>query len=454
MECAIVSPIDEQIIGTFNFVTKQEAIEKIEQLHQGVSILKKIPPYKKAKILQNLATLLEKNKEDLARTITQEMGKVYRESLAEIDRALIVLAAASEEIKRLHGEIIPVEAYAKNKAQKALVEWHPRGVTLAMTPFNFPINLALHKIAPCFAVGNPVFYKPTPQCYLSAKKLVQLCYTAGIPSEALQLVMVQNEDIAEVIAHPQTSCISFTGGTETATKITANTRIQKVLMELGGNDPLILMEDGDLDEAIQATIDHRLSCSGQRCSAAKRVFIHRSHKEAYLKKLTQRIERITVGDPFHQDTDLGPLCSSNAAQKVAQQLKKIEAEGHFFHFFQGPEKAYLSPVLIEMKNLNTFLHHEEIFGPVIPVFTFEKVEEIIPCINASPYGLQAGVFTQKHALIQQLFDKLEVGTLIVNQGPGFRADHLPFGGVKKSGIGREGVAYAMKEFAIRKTLVY
>jgi acyl-CoA reductase-like NAD-dependent aldehyde dehydrogenase len=259
--------------------------------------------------------------------------------------------------------------------------------------------------------------------------------------------------MAALIAHPQIQAINFTGGTAAARAIARAAGFKKLLLELGGNDPLIIMPDADIDKAVAAAINQRFATAGQRCTAAKRLFVHREVYPRFRDALVARTAQLAVGDPALEATFVGPVINARAADEISERIDDVLTRGAVLAFGHQREGNLLSPTILEQVPDDADLVTEETFGPVIPLRSFDSLEEVIELVNASPYGLQAGVFTQNLEVIRRLFEELEVGLLASNDGPGFRAEHFPFGGVKDSGIGREGVKYAIREMSYQKTLV-
>jgi acyl-CoA reductase-like NAD-dependent aldehyde dehydrogenase len=368
-------------------------------------------------------------------------------------RAINTAIASSEEARQISGEVLDSDCYAPTRGKIGITCWKPLGTVFCITPFNFPINIAMHKIAPAFAAGNCILFKPSPQNTQSSLLLCELCYQAGISKDALQFCMPDVADMTAIISHPLVDAINFTGGTAAANSIAAAAGYKKLLLELGGNDPLIVMPDGDINTAVTTAINQRFATAGQRCTAAKRLFIHHDIYDAFKEKLLEETARLVVGDPAQEDTFIGPVINTYAADSVKASIEQAVSVGATVLTGNKQEGNIIYPTILENINEQCELMVEEIFGPVIPLIPFSDIEEIIPIINNSQYGLQGGIFTENLKLIKYLFEVLDVGTLAINDGPGFRAEHFPFGGVKASGVGREGIKYAIREMSFIKTLV-
>lgn len=449
----IQNPFNKETLGSFAYATQDEINKTLNTLNEAKRKTRKIPAFEKAMVLEKLSSLISKNQKEIAILITREVGKPITESMGEVNRASFVAKCAAEEARRLEGEILNCDAYSDMQGKKCHVNYFPLGMILAITPFNFPFNLAVHKIAPAFAAGNTVFFKPGPQNYLSGKYLVDLCYEAGIPRESLKLCMPDIKDMKGIIQDSRVNCINFTGGLIAANIISEQAGFKKLIMELGGNDPLIVLPDGNIDEAVDVAIDQRFGTAGQRCNACKRLYIHKDIYEEFKEKLLTKTKAINIGNPLEESTGLGPLINSKAADDVKARIEGAINAGATLLYGNKREDDILWPTILEDVTDEMELVAEETFGPVIPLFKFKDIEEIIPRINASRFALQAGVFTNNLSIIQTLYEELETGSLNVNAGPGFRADHMPFGGIKETGIGREGVRYAMLEMSSIKNLV-
>ena len=450
---SVTNPYTNAVIFESNYNVFADVEEKLKRLKAGQAAQRNIPAHEKSDILRKLAELLTENSEKLAQLITAETGKTIADSRVEMTRAINTAIASSEEARQISGEVLDSDCYAPTRGKLGIACWKPLGTVFCITPFNFPINIAMHKIAPAFAAGNCVLFKPSPQNTQSSLLLCELCYQAGISKDALQFCVPDVADMAAIIGHTLVDAINFTGGTAAANSIAAAAGYKKLLLELGGNDPLIVMPDGDINKAVAAAINQRFATAGQRCTAAKRLFIHNDIYDAFKAKLLEETNRLVVGDPAQENTFIGPVINSHAANSVKASIEQAVSVGATVLTGNKQEDNIIYPTILENLNEKCELMVEEVFGPVMPLIPFADIEEIIPVINNSEYGLQGGIFTENLALIKHLFDVLDIGTLAVNDGPGFRAEHFPFGGVKASGVGREGIKYAIREMSFIKTLV-
>lgn len=449
----ITNPYNNEEIASYEYDTWKNVENKLDILKSGRGTQKRLSSAERAMILRTLSGLLEKHSEQLATLITTETGKTISDSRVEISRAIKTTIASSEEAKQISGETLSSDAYNPGPNRLGIVVWRPLGTILCITPFNFPINITMHKIGPAFAAGNTILFKPGPQNTASAQLLTQLCYQAGMSQAVLQMVIPNISDMARLIKHDHVDAVNFTGGTAAADAIAKAAGYKKMLLELGGNDPLILMPDGNIEAAVTAAINQRFATAGQRCTAAKRLFIHDSVYDCFRDALVETSRKLIVGDPALDNTFIGPVINSKAADTIITQIEEAVSKGATVALGNRRNGNIVYPTILENIPDDCCIMREEAFGPIMPLRRFSDLDEIIPIINNTPYGLQAGVFTNDHAVMMRLFDELDVGTLATNDGPGFRAEHFPFGGVKQSGIGREGVKYAIREMSFQKTLV-
>ena len=450
----IINPFTMSPIAEVTYTTRDEAFKALALLEKGRDIQKKMAPFQRAEILAKLAELMKRDKEKIATQITQEMGKTISDSMVEMDRAITTITLSSQEAIRINGEVLNSDAFAPRRDKRGMVEHFPLGIVFAITPFNFPINLSVHKIGPAFAAGNCILFKPGPQNYLSGKMLTALCHEAGMPRETFQMVNPDIPVMSELTAHSSINCISFTGGVVAAKAIAKNAGLKKLLFELGGNDPLIVMPDGDVAAAVKTAINQRFGTAGQRCTASKKLFIHESLYEPFKTLLLEETKKLVVGDPMKKETFVGPVVNSKAADEIMRRLDQAVQMGAKILHGHKREGNIIHPTVVENLETQCDLVREETFGPVIPLMKFKNLEEVIEQLKTSAFGLQAGVFTNDLRTIKRLYEELEVGALAVNDGPGFRAEHFPFGGMKESGMGREGVVYAIREMSAVKTLIF
>ena len=452
---SIFSPYSGKLVGKVGLSSPAKVKSAVESSVLAYNTYaKKQTPYERYQVLNKAYEGIKSDAEKLAALISNESGKVIRESRAEVQRALSVLMYAAEEAKRIHGQILPCDITAQSTGKNAYVHHLPLGVIAAITPFNFPLNTVVHKVAPAIASGNCVVLKPSEKTPLTAEFLADIFIKAGIQPGIFNVVQ-GGADVGEaLVTHDKVRMVSFTGSVAVGKQIAKLAGMKKITLELGGNDPLIVFADGDLDLAAEIAIEQGLGTCGQRCTAVKRIWVEESVENDFLERLIPRVRSMKIGDPLDPTTDIGPMISEAASSMVARRVDGALKLGAQAIISGRQEKAVHSPVVLNRVNLESELIQEETFGPVLPILSFQDMDQAIRQINDTPFGLQAGVITNNFNTIKKLFGELEVGALIVNGGPGFRVDSLPFGGVKDSGIGREGIIAAIQEMCESKTLIF
>ncbi len=450
----VINPWDGSVVGSFTWATPEETEAALATLARGKEVAASMPAFERAEILLRLADLMDADADSLAALITREIGKTLRDSRIELQRAANTVRCSAEEARRLQGKVLDSDAWPPARGRWGLVHRRPLGIVLAITPFNFPINLAVHKLGPAFAAGCPVFFKPGPANVLSGRRLTELAHEAGVPPELLQCCVPDVPVLREVVRDDRIAVISFTGGVPTAHAIAADAGPKKLLLELGGNDPLMVFDDADVSKAVATTIAQRFGTAGQRCTAAKRVFVHEAVFDRFRDELVAATEQLVVGDPMDEATFVGPVVNERAAALVLARVEAAVAEGATLLTGGRREGTLVWPTVLEGVPDTAVLCADETFGPVVPLFSFADEDELVRRVNSTPFVLQAGLFTNDMARVKRLFERLDVGAVAVNDGPGFRAEHFPFGGVKQSGLGREGVRSCIAELTTDKVLIW
>ncbi|MDH4468856.1 MAG: aldehyde dehydrogenase family protein [Bacteriovoracaceae bacterium] len=455
MNFEIINPYDASLVASVPYTTSHEWRAKLEIVkNKGRDMQRSLSPFERSVILNQIASLLKRDREILSLRITNEMGKTITDARLEIDRAALTFRHSAIEATQIVGEILPTNSLSNNRTTSCLVNYAPMGVVLCITPFNFPINLAAHKIGPAFAAGNTILLKPNPQTYQSTEHLLRLCIEAGMPIEGIQWILPDVSEMEQIIQSEDIDAISFTGSYPVARAIASKAGIKKLLLELGGNDPIIVMSDGDVERAALAAIQQRFGCAGQRCTAAKKVYIHEDRYQEFKKLLIEKSKKLVIGDPKDGQTFIGPVVSKKAAELIMQRIAAAIEEGATHLLGNERVGNIIHPTILENVSLKSELIKDETFGPVLPLFSFRDHQEVIKSLNSTPFGLQAGLFTDNFNVIKDFQAQLNVGAIIVNEGPGFRLENLPFGGQKQSGLGREGVRYAIREMSVTKSLIY
>ncbi|HII40228.1 MAG TPA: aldehyde dehydrogenase family protein [Thermoplasmata archaeon] len=422
----------------------------------GSKRMRRMPVHERARILEATSESLRKNARMLAETIAIEAGKPIKYSLKEAGRAAVTMKFSAEEAKRIHGETVPFDAEPRGEGMFAYYVREPVGVVFAITPFNDPLNLVAHKLGPAIASGNSTILKPSLLTPLSAIRLVDLTRSAGLPDECAQVLVARgdSEPVRELLREDRIKVVSFTGGTEAAAEIVRRGGVKKYSMELGSNSPVILWEDADLDRAVPQVVDAAFESQGQNCIHAQRVLVHARIYDEVRERILEATRRLKVGNPLSEDTDVGPMITEREAQRVADWVQEAIQGGA--QVLAGGERqgSVYPPTVLEGVSPKSRIAQQEIFGPVTILFRISSLDEAIELSNSVPYGLQAGVFTNDLAVAQKCVQGLEYGSVLINQTSDFRVDFMPFGGFKHSGLGREGIRFAIEAMTEIKLVVY
>jgi glyceraldehyde-3-phosphate dehydrogenase (NADP+) len=412
-----------------------------------------IPTFTRVAILRTVAAELERRRDDLARTIAAEAGKPLKAARAEAERAAATFSAAAAALEAQKGEMLPLDVNTASLGRWGVVKRLPLGPVLAITPFNFPLNLTSHKVAPAIAVGAPVVQKPASKTPLSALALREIVLGAGWPADAYVVLPISGAAAEGLVLDPRLPVVSFTGSGAVGWRLKSLVPKKRVALELGGNAAVVVHSDADLDDAARRTASGAFSYAGQSCISVQRALVHRPVLEAFREKLLAAASTLVVGDPLDEKTDVGPMIAPAEAARVEAWVAEAVAGGATV--LRGGTRVgeCLHPTILANTTPPMKVEAQEVFAPVVTLNAYDDFEEALRRVNDSKYGLQAGVFTRDLARIQRAFDVLEVGAVLANDVPTWRADRMPYGGVKESGSGREGPAYAMEEFTEPRLLV-
>jgi acyl-CoA reductase-like NAD-dependent aldehyde dehydrogenase len=409
-------------------------------------------PYERRALLNKIADLVHRDAEALAQTISREMGKTITEARNEVRRAQNTLRLSGDTATFLDGEVLHCGVIEGGADRRAVITYAPTGVVGAITPFNYPVNLLCHKLGPAIAAGNAVVAKPSPKAPLAAQLFIELCHEAGAPDGLVQMVH-GGAEAALALAKSRIDLLSFTGGPEAGLALKRASGLVRTLMELGGNDPLFVMPDADLHKAAKTAIGHRYEIAGQSCAAAKKLYVHEAIQDQFTELLMSMVGDVTTGDPADSGTVMGPVIDSRAAQEVQDRIEAACDAGARLLTGGRRQHTHFDPVVMADVDPATKLMREETFGPVISMRSFASIEDAIDEVNDAGFGLQAGIFTNDHAVVRDLTRRIQVGGVMINEGPDFRAEHVPFGGIRKSGLGREGVRIAAREMSETRVII-
>jgi acyl-CoA reductase-like NAD-dependent aldehyde dehydrogenase len=449
------SPWDNGLVGRVTVATRADARQAVHHATASLRRTRALPRWKRREILEDVAAALIEQKERFAQLIVAEAGKPVRLARAEVDRAVLTFKTAAEEAARLGGESIPLDLVEGNEGRWGLVQRFAVGPVLAVTPFNFPLNLVAHKLAPAMAAGCPIVLKPAPQTPFTALALGEVILKAGWPTEALAVLTLNNADTAWLAEKEDAlKLVSFTGSAQVGWELKAHSGRKRVLLELGGNAALIVHGDWpDLDEAALRTAHAAFAFAGQSCVSVQRVFVERRVFQTFLWKVVEVAAKLATGDPALEATEVGPLVRLAEAERVEAWIKEAVDGGA--KLVAGGERhgSVITPAILTGTKQGMKIRDEEAFGPVLCIEPYEDFEQALADVNHSKYGLQAGLLTRDASHILTAYRELEVGALIVGDTPSWRLDPMPFGGVKNSGLGREGIRSAIEEMTEPRMLV-
>ena len=444
----VINPYNGEVIDTIPIAHRQIADMAIEAANDAKSALTEMSAFKISNKLFNVVDKLRKKRQEFAELLTLEVGKPINESLVEVDRSIETLKLAAEEAKRIYGESVPLDAGLNGKGFFAFTQRMPLGVVVAIAPFNYPLNLTIHKIAPAIACKNTVIVKPPSEAPLTVMKFCELL-NEEFPDGVVNVVTGYGSEVGDyLVTSADVDKVSFTGSVPTGLMISQKAGMKKVTLELGGNDPMIVLKDADIDKAIKGVINGAFLNAGQVCMGVKRIIIDESIADEFVQKLVVATEKLVMGNPQDSKTTLGTLISKKAAMQVEQAVNDAVEKGAKILTGGNREDAFYEATVIDNVSPDMDLVQNETFGPIAPIIRVKNLDEAIEI----EYGLQAGVFTNDYYAAMRCANEIEAGTVFVNKQSTFRTDNMPFGGFKNSGIGKEGVKYAFDEMTKTKLI--
>ena len=453
------SPFDQGLLGKVTVASRKDAREAVTHAVASLRRTRSLPRWKRKEILEDIAAALIEQKERFAQLIVAEAGKPVRAARIEVERAILTFKTAAEEAIRLGGESIPLDLSEGNEGRWGLVQRFPRGPVLAITPFNFPLMLVAHKLAPAIAAGCPVVLKPAPQTPFTALALGEVILKAGWPEEALAVLPLKNEDTAWLAEREdRLKMVSFTGSAAVGWALKAKSGKKRVTLELGGNAAVILHSDwSDLEGVANRVAHGAFSYAGQSCISVQRVYVERPVFQTFIWKLVERAQKMVRGNPADEAVEVGPVIRPSDAERIENWVQEAIAAGAKLVEGGGRDGSVMEPTVLSgtvaKSGPGMKVHDEEIFGPVVVVEPYDDFEDALAMVNHSRYGLQTGLYTRDAGRIMTAYRELEVGALIVGDTPTWRMDSMPYGGVKDSGLGREGVRWAIEEMTEPRMLV-
>lgn len=447
------SPYDGSTVGRVVQATRQHAEAAIAASVKAFATTKRLPAFERQRVLRQIAHKISERRNEFSRILSLEAGKPIKLARAEVDRSIFIFNVAAEEATRIYGEYLPLDWQEYTAGRWGLVKRFPLGPIAGITPFNFPLNLVAHKVAPAIAAGCSIVLKPAPQTPLSALLLAECVQQAGWPDGGLNVLPLSNDHADPLITDDRIKLITFTGSVPVGWEIKKRAGKKKVALELGGNAGAIVHSDADLGYAAERCIAGAFGYAGQTCISVQRILVEHSICGEFTDLLVEGVKMLNLGDPMLEATDLGPLIRESDAIRVTQWIEEAARAGARVLCGGSRKGSIVEPTVLTGTRPEMKVNCQEIFGPVVTLEPYQNFDEALRRINLSNYGLQAGVFTRDVKLLFQAYDELEVGALVAGDIPSFRIDHMPYGGVKDSGLGREGVRYAIEEMTEPKLLV-
>jgi len=449
----VKSPFDGAVIGRIFQGRRQHAEAAIAASVKAFGTTRRLPTFERQRVLRRVSEGIAQRKEEFARTLCQEAGKPIKLARSEVDRAIFTFTVAAEESTRIYGEYLPLDWQEFTAGRWGIVRRFPLGPIAGITPFNFPLNLVAHKVAPAIASGCSIILKPAPQTPLCSLLLAEVVQQAGWPDGGLNVLPLSNDDASLLVTDDRLKMISFTGSAAVGWQIKKNSGKKKVILELGGNAGVIVHNDADVSYAADRCIAGGFGYAGQTCISVQRILVEQSVYGKFTDQLLTGVKNLKTGDPTEETTDVGPLIRESDAIRATDWVQEAVRGGARLLCGGHRKGSIMEPTVLTGTKQDMKVNCQEIFAPVVSVEPYTDFNDALKQVNHSAYGLQAGIFTRDAKLMFQAYEELEVGGLVAGDVPSFRIDHMPYGGVKDSGLGREGLRYAIEEMTEPKLLV-
>ncbi len=451
----VINSYDNSVIDTVPRADRGDVERALQAAERGARVMARLTAHQRAQILGKAAALMAARAEDLGRTISREEGKIIAEGRSEVARAIDTITTSAEEAKRVHGETVPLDAASHGAGKFGVTIRVPCGIVVAISPFNFPLNLVCHKVGPAIAGGNAVILKPASDTPLSALKLTEILLEAGLPPEGLSTLVGSGAEIGDLlVADRRVRKITFTGSRDVGEHICRTAGIKRVTMELGSNAPVIVMPDADMDKVATAVAATGYGNAGQVCISTQRVLAAGKVYGDFLEALKPRVAALKLGDQLDESVKVGPMIREKEAARVEEWVKEAVASGARVVTGGRRHGALYEPTIVADVKPEMRISRDELFGPAVAVTPFNDIDEAIALANDSNYGLAAGIFTENLEWAWKFAREVQSGNLHINWGPQWRADLMPYGGLKESGFGKEGPAYAIEEMTELKMVVF
>ncbi|MFO8236467.1 MAG: aldehyde dehydrogenase family protein [Bacteroidales bacterium] len=452
-ELEVNNPYDGSAFAKTYLAGKRELDESIELAKNAENTIKNLPSHKRYEILMVISEGIKEQRDKLAKTLAMQAGKPLKYAFGEIDRAIQGFIIAAEESKRLPKEYMSIDWTAKGVGKEGIVKHFPIGIIAGISPFNFPMNLAVHKIAPAIASGNPIILKPARSTPLSVLQLAKIIHQTDLPKGALSVLPMDRNAGNQLVTDERIKMLSFTGSPSVGWKMKQNCGKKKIALELGGNAGVVVSDTADIDQAAEKCVVGGFAYSGQVCIHTQRIYVHQNIFDSFHSKFTEKVTSLKQGDPLKESTDISVLIDQSEADRIEDWVN--EAVNNGAKILTGGKKdgSFYHPTVLTNTKQDMKVCSLEIFGPVVTLEPFNDFAKAVEEINNSDYGLQAGLFTNKINEMNYAFNSIEAGGIIINDVPTFRVDHMPYGGMKDSGFGREGIKYSIKEMMEPKLMV-
>ncbi len=449
----VTNPFDDSVVGTTWLAGPDELERATQAAETAFRTFGKSAVYDRVDLLKGLAAKLRERRSDVIDLIVGEAGKPVGEATVEVDRGVFTIETAAEEAKRIQGDVIPLDLLPSSKGRFGIVRRFPIGPVAGISPFNFPLNLALHKVAPAIASGNTIVLKPPTLCPLTMLLIAQLADEAGVPKGVLNVLPMDRTTGDQLVSDDRFKLLSFTGSPDIGWDMKRRAGVKPVVLELGGNAGVLVDDDADLDFAVSRIRTGAFAYAGQVCISVQRVFIHESVYETVRDRFVEAASTLRLGDPADAQTELGPMIDDKAAKRTESWIEQAVAEGATVLTGGRSRDRFFEPTVIENANPKSFVCSREAFAPLVTLFPVKSFSEGINRLNDSEYGLQAGVFTNRLENALTAWERIETGGVIINDVPTYRIDHMPYGGVKSSGLSREGIRYAIEDMTEPRLMV-
>ncbi len=451
----IRNPFNDEVVGAINIPDLDKAMESVDSAQKAAQKFKDIPSYTRSAILRKIVDGIDKRKEEFSKTLVKEGGKPLKTARLEVERAKTSFSVAAEEANRFSGgEVLPLDIISGSEKRFGISRRFPLGVVMGISPFNFPLNLVAHKVAPAIASSNALILKPASQTPISALMLGEIAMESGLPEGVLNILPLPGGDIEPVLEDTRIKKISFTGSDTVGWELMSKYTKKKVTLELGGNAAVVIDEDPpDFNFAASRNAWGAFYQAGQSCISVQRMYVHEKIFDKFLDKFIEETKKLKLGDPMHEDTDLGPVIDDHSANRIMKWIHEAQEKGAELLTGGARDGKLIEPTVLTKVTPDSNVSCSEVFGPVVQIEPYKDFDQALEQVNNTRFGLQAGVFTKDMKKAFKAYNAIETGGVIINDCPSFRVENMPYGGIKDSGVGREGIRYAIEDMTELKLMV-